>query len=423
MKNNNFKVAASLVLGTCLIPPFTAQASGFRIPEISVAGIGTSNSLVADTQTPGALPYNPAAMSFHEEGGMVFGMAQIRPDTHVTPSNGTPTNSQGSESIYVPNVFATNHINAQWSWGIGVNAPFGLETKWPAGTYQTFNDVATTTASPLVAVLEPEHSKLEMINVQANLAYLISPQTSVSLGVNQFIVRTLVFNTQRIEIEGDGRKLGWNADLQHTAGPWSFGVAYRPSITVDLKGHVDATAVGSTKSTAKAKLAFPSLLQAGARYQATSQWAVEMDYERTGWSSFDVIEIERSSGSTITSSNQWHNTVTYRLGTTFQLSPGTQLRFGYAREKTPQDDEFFTARIPDNDRQTLSAGIAHSVNGWLIEASYMRVSLDDRTVNAPADSFLANVVAGNTDPNGTDAYNGKYQSSAHVLGLGVSTRF
>jgi long-chain fatty acid transport protein len=403
MKNNNLKLALPLVLGlvSCSMLPFSLQASGFRIPEISIAGIGTSNALVADTITSGALPYNPAAMSFHEEGGLVFGLAQIRPKAHVDPSAGNATDSQGDEAVYVPNIFVMNHLNEEWSWGIGVNVPFGLETKWPAGTFGTFPSAA----------LEPEHSKLEMINVQGNLAFKVSSQTSIAVGVNQYIVKTLIFNTQLIEIEGDGNNHGWNIGLQHLAGPWSFGLAYRPGITVDLKGHVDATGVGSTKSSARAALAFPSLLQTGVRYQANPLWAFEMDVERTGWSSFDVVEIEYSAG-TIRSTNKWNNSYTYRLGTTYELSQQTQLRFGYSLDKTPQDDDFFSARIPDSDRQTLSMGVAHSVNGWLIEGGYMYVRLKDRRIDA-----------GNTDPNGTDAYNGKYQSSAHVLGLGVSTRF
>jgi long-chain fatty acid transport protein len=412
MKNNNLKLALPLVLGlgSFSILPFSAQASGFRIPEISIAGIGTSNALVADTKTSGALPYNPAAMSFHEEGGLVFGLAQIRPKAHVDPSAGNATDSQGEVAVYVPNIFVMNHLNEEWSWGIGVNVPFGLETKWPAGTFGTFPSPA----------LEPEHSKLEMINVQGNLAFKVSSQTSIAVGVNQYIVKTLIFNTQLIEIEGDGNNHGWNIGLQHLAGPWSFGLAYRPGITVDLKGHVDT---GSTKSSARAELAFPSLLQTGARYQANPLWAFEMDVERTGWSSFEVVEIEHSSpgiSNPIRSTNKWNNSYTYRLGAAYELSQQTQLRLGYALDKTPQDDDFFSARIPDNDRQTLSMGIAHAVNGWLIEGGYMYVWLKDRRVDAPSGSF--NFPA-NTDPNGTDAYNGKYQSSAHVLGLGVSTRF
>lgn len=419
MDNNNFKFATSLLLACCTSLPLTVQASGFRLPEISIAGLGTSNALVADTITPGALPYNPAAMAFQEHGGLIFGLTQIRSNTHVKPTTGSSTDSLGEEAVYAPNIFAMNHFSEQWSWGLGVNAPFGLETKWPAGTFGTFS-----AGGPSTAVLEPEQSRLEMINVQANIAYKVSPGTSVTLGMNQYIVKTLIFNTQKIDIEGDGKKLGWNLGLQHFTGPWSFGFAYRPGITVGLSGHVDATAVGSTKSSAKAEVAFPSLLQIGARYHVNPLWAIELDIERTGWSSFDVVKIEHSSpGITnpIKSTNKWNDTLAYRLGATYDISAKTQLRFGYAFDQTPQDDEFFSARVPGNDRQSLSLGIAHTVNSWTLEGGYMYVWLDDRSISS-SNSFLAGLPA-NTDPNGTDAFNGKYQSSAHLLGIGVSTHF
>lgn len=416
MKNKYFRLPISLCTAGLTILPISTQASGFRIPEISIAGIGTSNALVADTTTPGALPYNPAAMAFHEEGGFVFGLTQISPIAHVTPASGGAHNSEGDTDIYIPNVFVMNHLNKHWSWGIGVNVPFGLETKWPDETFATFAGPADP--------LEPEHSKLEMINVQGNAAYRLSTNTSFTVGLNQYIVKTLIFNTQKINIEGDGNKLGWNIGLQHMTGPWSFGIAYRPGIAVNLNGHVDATAVGSTNSFATAKLNFPSLLQVGAHYQFNPTWSVELDLERTGWSSFDVVEIEHSSpgiSNPIRSTNKWNDALAYRLGITYQALPNTQLRFGYALDKTPQDDDFFSARIPDNDRQSLSVGIAYSVNGWTIEGGYMYVWLDDRTISS-SNNFLAGLPA-NTDPNGTDAYNGKYQSSAHLLGLGVSTKF
>lgn len=404
MKNNHFKLTRSLALSCLSISPLTTQASGYRLPELSIAGLGTANALVADTKSPGALPYNPAAMTFHSGRNLVVGVMNIHPDTETTPAGGTTTKSQAEANVQTPSIFFLDHINQNVAWGIAVNAPFGLATKWPDETFPAYAGAADP--------FEPEQSKLEMLNINPNVAYQVGGDTSVAVGIDYYVVKKLTFNTQAIAIEGDGRNLGWNLGIQHVHDAWSFGLTYRSSVLVDLEGSVDATAIGSTKTAAEAKLEFPSLLQAGARYQINKDWAAEFDIERTGWSSFDTVEIHHSSlgiPNPINGKHQWSNTTTYRVGGQFHASPVTEIRFGYARDATPQNEKHFSARVPDNDRQTFSTGMAyslgHATSRLRVEAGYMYVRLDDRTVAA------------------TMFENGTYTSSAHLFGIGFSRQF
>ena len=402
----------------CGVLSLSATASGFRLPELSITGTALSSAIVANPDLPGALPYNPATMAFQKGGQVIAGVVFIRPDISVNPDLGTASDSQGDDTHPAPNVFATKHINDDWSWGVGINAPFGLETKWEAGTFGTF-----ALGGAATAVLEPEHSKIKMVNINPNVAYQFDANTSVAFGIDNYRVLDLIFNTQGIKINGDGDDFGWNIGLLHAQNNWSLGLSYRSSVKVTLDGTVDATGAGSTKSNAEAKIEFPSMLQIGARYKVDDKLAVEFDVEKTGWSSFDTIEIEHSTGlpSPISSENNWKNAMAYRLGGTYELSPANQLLFGYALDETPGNDDFFSARVPGNDRQTLSFGLAHQRADWTIELAYMYVKADDRKINSST-SFLAGL-PGNTDPNGTDAFNGNYKLTAHLFGLGVSTQF
>lgn len=389
-------------------------ASGFRIPEISIAGTGMANALVADSDTAGALPYNPAAMAFHERRTVIAGLMNIQPTVSVNPEGRTRTESEGSTNLHAPNFYYMAPTSSGLSWGLGINAPFGLETKWPDETFPQFAAGAD--------ILEPEHSKMEMLNINPNLAYRLGTNTSAALGLDLYWVKNLIFNTQAIDIKGDGRDWGWNLALLHRMDQWSFGLSYRSSVKVDLEGSVDGTAVGSTKSDATASMEFPSLLQIGARYTVNKAWKVEFDIERTGWSSFDVVKIDHASPglpNPILNTNEWDDAMAYRLGTSYQLSPQTQLRFGYAKDFSPQNGGLFSARVPDNDRQALSAGVAYKMDRLTIEASYMYVWINEQSVNEST-AFLS---GGNTDPNGTTAYNGTYNAHAHLLGVGVTATF
>lgn len=424
--HNQSRILQTGIFLCCSILTTSAMASGFRLPELSTAGTALSSAVVANPDLPGALPYNPATMAFQKEGQVVAGIVFVQPDISVNPTAGTASDSQGKSTHPVPNVFVTKHIDDKWSWGVGLNSPFGLETKWEAGTFGTFYPPVPPTPAPLAAAansLEPEHSKIKMLNINPNVAYQLNTNTSVALGIDNYRVLDLIFNTQAIKISGDGQDYGWNIGLLHAQNNWSLGLSYRSSVKVELDGSVTA---GPFTSPATASVEFPSLLQIGGRYKVDDKLAVELDVERTGWSSFDTIEIKHSnpavSVNPISSTNNWKNAMAYRFGGTYQLSPTNQLLAGYAYDETPGNDDFFSARVPGNDRQTLSFGLAHKQADWTIELSYMYVKADDRKINSST-SFLAGLAGGNTDPNGTDAYNGTYTLIAHLFGVGVSTQF
>lgn len=384
------------------------HASGFRIPEVSTAGLGMSNALVANALELGALPYNPAAMSFHKSTHVMGGMLFVDHSLQATPTGGAGSVEGGNGSVaIVPNLYITGQIIPQWSWGLNINAPFGLSTEWPANTFPTLSVPATRAA-------HPAQSKIEMVNINPNVAYKINAHISAAFGVDYYYVKKVKLDTQLVTISGDGSEFGWNAAVLHVNGPWSFGVSYRSVITVPLDGLVNATA-------ATTELGLPWMLQVGARYQATDKLGIEFDFERTGWKKFNQIIINSAAnGATlVTSTNAWDDANAFRFGASYDLTAQTQLRAGYARDLTGQGDGHFTVRVPDADRHLFSVGLRHVLPGdWEVEAAYMYAMVDDREY-ASTRPFGAN----GSDPNGTAAYNGKYESSAHLLGVGVAKKF
>ena len=68
--------------------------------------------------------------------------------------------------------------------------------------------------------------------------------------------------------------------------------------------------------------------------------------------------------------------------------------------------------------QYLNLDSSGSEDGWGLDAGYMYVDFDDRKIDSsvPFGSY-------GDDPNGTDAYNGKYEANVHLFGLGVTKRF
>lgn len=406
------KTAAALGCLICTAVPQAVFASGFRVPEISILGLGTSNALVANTDELGALAYNPAGMSFHDGKGVVAGAVHIGYEHNVT-IGGTTTEGNGEDSFLVPNLFVTaRDAGASWSFGLAVNAPFGLETSYPDETFSSFTGASNTASD----ALEPSLSKIEMININPNFAYKLDEASSLSIGLMYYDVRELKFNSQGISVNGDGGGLGYSLAYLMKLDNFNVGVSYRSSVKTNLKGTFEASYAGSPPVGATASLEFPSMLQIGVMFQATDTLSAELDIEHTGWNSFDRINIDYSAGST-SSTNNWENSWAYRLGFIYRLNNNTKLLFGYSYDETPQPDSYFSARVPDNDRQLFSVGVTHDFGAWNLEAGYMHVKVDDRTFSGSAYGGAG------TEANGTDAYDGTYKSEVNLLGVGLTMKF
>ncbi|HEB66444.1 MAG TPA: hypothetical protein ENI93_00715 [Gammaproteobacteria bacterium] len=395
--------------------PSQVQASGFRVPEISTVGTATANALVANTNELGALAYNPAGMAFHGQDSLVAGLTYLTYDLSVTQA-GSKTDSDGKDSFVIPNFYYLAKGKGKISSGLAINSPFGLETSWPKDTFPLF--------AGSLDPLEPEQSTIEMVNINPNLSYQIDATSALAFGLDLYYLNKLVFNTQQISIDGRGSGLGWNLAYLKKHGKWSFGASYRSRVNVDINGKFDASAIGQPVTTAKTAVEFPDIFQAGVAFQATDKLGLEFDIDYTGWSSFDQFAITTPNGSNTltTSTNNWDGAMAYRLGAIYRLSPATQLLFGYSLDQKAQPDEYFSARIPDADRQLFSLGVTHDFGNWTLEAAYMHVATDSRTINS-SESYLLKALGGDTDPNGTDAYNGTYESSVNLFSVGLSMEF
>ena len=399
----------------------SALASGFAVPELTLTGLGTSNALVANPDALGAIAYNPAAMSFHEGGSIALGAILVEPDLTVDTGSGT-VDSDGNNLVAIPAITAHDTLNEDWALGISINAPFGLETDWEI---ETFDDQYPAN-SPI-----PTKTKLEIVAFSPSASYKLSDQASLAFGVDYYWMKEVIFNStfnnpaqSDFDLEGDGRGVGFNLGGLLVVDNWSFGGSYHSSSKIKAKGTLDddtgALRAQGISDNVTATLELPWRLQLGIRHQTTEKLAIEFDYTRTGWNTFDTLEVKNDElGATIfTSVNAFKNANAYRLGVTYDFTPATQLRVGYTFDETPQKDEHFSPRIPDSDRQLFSMGIGHAVSdGWIVEAGYMYVKFDDRTIDNAAPA-----VAGQ-ELNGTAAVNGRYESSVHLFGLGVTRTF
>lgn len=387
----------------------SVSASGFALPELSIAGLGLANAIVANPVEPGAIPYNPAAIGFHDKSALDAGALFINPHFKVKTASGTH-DSEGADWVVAPLVQGVWKIDDRWGLGLGVNAPFGLETDWKVGTF------------PIIPLQHPTRSKLEIVSLVPTLSYRVNESLSLAGGADYYRARTGILNTGMSDIEGDGDAWGWNASALFRQGPWSFGVSFHSAATANLSGDfkVSPPLPPALNQDVTLDLDLPWRLQVGVRYAVNDDLAVELDLTRTGWSEFKQIQvISESNGRPITTdTNDWNDANAFRFGLTYRIQPGTQLRLGYSYDKTGQPDDHFSARVPDSDRHLFGIGVGHEYgNGWSLEAGYMYVLFDDRKYRSSKPYIPGQ------DVNGTIALNGDYDAHANLLGLSVRKKF
>ena len=79
-------------------------------------------------------------MSFHEGTNLVLGLTAVRPDSKVTPEGESNRISDDPDSpIFIPNMYLMGAATDNWTLGLAINTPFGLETNWPVGTFPEFS--------------------------------------------------------------------------------------------------------------------------------------------------------------------------------------------------------------------------------------------------------------------------------------------
>lgn len=420
MLNNPITRSMALCLATSVCGVQTVQASGFMLPEASTAGIGLTNALVANPDERGAFAYNPAAMGFHDSSSLALGTYFVGPNFSVDTASGRH-DSEGAEWMAVPMIQGAFRLDERWRLGFGVSVPFGLETRWSDGTFPAVSGTRTL-GGYSIPLGHPLTSKLEIIDFSPTATYRLSDDLSLSAGIDIYWARQAKLDSTLGTLSGDGHGLGFNLGALYRQGAWSLGAAYRSSATLDLEG--DFTPKSSVLvslerlargQSAELELAVPGRLQLGARYAVDERLAVEFDISRTGWSAFNDIKVKgKHRGDVIfVDQNDWNDANAYRLGATYQLHDQTQLRFGYTYDETGQDDDHFSARVPDNDRHLFSLGLAQSLgNGLSLEAAYMYVRAVDRDYRG-----VRPYTGG--DLNGSTALAGDYGMDAHLIGLEI----
>ncbi len=432
-----------------------AVAAGLKVNEQGAKAMAMGNAFTAQADDPSALFYNPAGISFLKGTQVNLGSTTIYvPSTEfhgTAPLSGTAPTGVGSTSIFekskedifiAPAFYLTHSFEGQpVSIGLAVNAIYPLAKSW--------DDSSAFRAEIMNIAVKP-------INFQPTVAYRFDDwNLSVAAGLDvTYAIVTMqkmiykpdpsvpntAYELGSMGLDGTATDVGWNAGLKWKALPnLSFGVAYRSEIDLKIKGDANFLAtspagfniIGMTtgatspysraraSSTVSSTITLPDSLALGVAWQPNDKLTVELDAERTGWSSMKKLEFNYASPQFSNFNNKpnsnpkplnWEDVWCYKIGGQYSLTKNLDLRAGYMYDKNPIPDSTLGPVLPDSDRHSFSIGQGFHNDMFALDIAYMWTHFVDRTVHNQNMAELSGA-------------NGTYKSDVHLFGGSITVKF
>ncbi|MGC2047225.1 MAG: outer membrane protein transport protein [Gallionella sp.] len=382
-----------------------AAASGFALIEQSASGMGNAFAGgAASAEDASTVFFNPAGMSRLNGKQVVVAGHAIKPsvkfsDTGSAAALFQTAGGNGGDAgrlALVPNAYFTMEVNPQTRVGLGINAPFGLQTEYDSNWIGRFQAIK---------------SNIQTINLNPSVSYDVNESVSLGAGLNYQRINgdlTSAVNyaaavysatggsiaaANAVNAAGEGEGLstisgndsawGYNFGLMFKVSPQTrVGLAYRSTIKYTLSGTVGfsanrpsvatlspvlgvpfATAVAAGIAAATADgavtlpITMPDSFSVSGFHQLDNKWDVMADATWTGWGVLQELKIDRTTGANLlTVQEHWKNTWRLSVGTSYRYNEQWKARAGIAFDQAPVSDTYRTARIPDNDRTWLSVG-------------------------------------------------------------------
>ena len=411
----------------------TAAASGFALIEQNASGLGNAYAGgAASAEDASTIFFNPAGMSLLSGKQIVVAVNAIKPSAKFNDSASAAASLQtmggaggdAGKLTPVPNGYFAMEINPQMRFGLGINVPFGLETEYDSNWAGRFQAIK---------------SKIETVNLNPSLSYQLNPDMAIGAGVSYQHIKGDLSSAVNYaagvysavgggaagaaaagaaiaagqgegtsSVSGDDSAWGYNLGLLFKVSPQTrLGLAYRSTIKYNLSGSVSfsanrpsaatltpvvgaaaaaAVAAGVAAATADGNvnlaIKMPDTFSVSAFHQLSDKTDIMADATWTGWSVFQQLKVDRTSGTNLTTVQEnWRDTWRVSFGANHHYNEQWTARVGLAYDQTPTSDTYRTARIPDADRTWLSFGGQYKPSkASAVDFGYAHVFVKDASI-------------------------------------------
>jgi long-chain fatty acid transport protein len=430
-----------------------AHASAFALSEQGVSGLGNAYAgAAAAAEDASTVWWNPAGMSRLPSGKhLLVGAHVIMPSTKFTNNGSTPgaasnptkvgDGGDAGSTALVPNFFFAMNLNPTWSFGVGVNVPFGLMTEYDSDWIGRFQGIK---------------SEVQTININPSVSYKLSDRASLGFGVSWQQGKIDLLSAVNYSgvafgaggagllgavggpgVEGqnatslDGDAWGFNVGALFDVTPATrVGIHYRSSLDYSMKGStsftgvpaafagIPALAAGTSNGDVKLDFETPATASLSVAHKVNDRLELLGDVTWTEWSRITRLPLVRTSGA---GSGSTLDTLTFNFEDTWRASFGVNykysgpwtLRAGVAYDQSPVPSaQERTVRLPDNDRYWLSLGATYKMSqASRLDFGYTYIMIKDADI------------ANNQTAAGRGNIVGTYQANVNILSVSYQHSF
>lgn len=380
-----------------------ASAAAFQLWEQNASGLGTAyagSAAVADNAS--TIYFNPAGLSQLDGFQLSVGLSAVGPSYEFrnqgSSGAGLGVGNGGDAGGWhaIPNLYISARLTEDLSAGFGISAPFGMATEYNSNNW--------------LGRVQAIKSEIRTINYNPALAYRLNDKVSLGFGINYQSLDAEMSSfvpTQGIyRVKGDDTAWGWNAGALFTLSPaMRVGISYRSAVDYRLEG---TRSLGAGALPASANLKVPGTTILSVWQQVSDRWEAMGDLSHTRWRSLDQLVVQSAAGNE-PEAFRYKNSWRLAWGAAYKATDALKLKFGIAYDRTPVQDDYRSARVPDNDRLWLSLGGQWNTGRYgKFDLGYAYLYLKDSSVSQ---SKLGTTLRG------------EYDASSHILGVQYSFGF
>jgi long-chain fatty acid transport protein len=402
--------------------------SGFGIFTQSASSLGQGSAVVAHTNSPSTIFFNPALMNTLSGTQVEVGTTLVSPNREFRSFSGNTFETK--DDVFFPSTFYITHkFNDKVSAGLGVFNPFGLGTDW-GGTWEG-KYLATK-------------SEMQTFNINPAVSLQVLPGLSIAAGLDILVLDATLQNKIDVsgiagapsgtfpdagqKFHGDGTGIGFNVGMHADLGKnVSLGAAYRSEVEIDPTGDVtfdipnglpeplnSIIRASLVNSSAKTRITLPQQVFAGIAYKGVDRLTLEAGMRWEGWSSFKELKVDLDNGLSQTQERNWKDTFAIDLGARYRLNDTVSLLGGYLYSQNPVPDSTFEPAIPDSDTNLFCVGADLNFRKLNVALAYAYQLQNARTKN--------NNIGDPFQP-GSGTANGKYSTNIQLVALSLAYKF
>lgn len=339
-------------------------AGGFQVALQGVKQTGMGGTGVANPLDATSIYFNPGGLSLTNKNSLSFNGYLVSPKLQFR--------EEGTNNIYDMDAGASFPFAGYWGWspkpaqpwklGLGIYTPFGSSVQWQEGWAGRYVLTSTT---------------LRTIHIQPTFSYQIKDR--VGIGAGFVYSRGSVAQTRDLPITLPSG-LDAEARLSGAAGGYGFNAGALARITKQFDvGFAYKSAIKYNANNGKARFTVPQALRdsfpegsistilntpwqvdVGITYRPEPKLAISLDVNYVGWSVYDEVAINFEQNTSvlqdITLPRNFKNSLTFRIGGSYQIDSTFTIRAGTYLDLNPVRDGFVSPETPDADRFAITLG-------------------------------------------------------------------